>query len=71
MSDAAIDATIAYCEYVFGKYGRFPAHMFAFHTNVGFQASHLDVGFYDRYYRPGTLPQQHRDHLQSKLHGGD
>ena len=60
ITDAAIDATIAYCEYVWNRYGRFPAHMPAYRTVLGFQACHLDAEFYDRFYRPEALSETQR-----------
>jgi hypothetical protein len=33
-------------------------------TVLGFQVSHLDVEFYDRYYRPEALSESQRDHLK-------
>jgi hypothetical protein len=68
ISDAAVEATVAFCEYIWDRYGRFPAHQAAFRAEIGFQASHLDVGFYDRHYRPGALSDRHRRHLESDLH---
>lgn len=68
-SPAAIDATTAYCEYVHRRYGRFPAYQPPLRTVVGFQASHLDPGFYDRHYRPGALSPTQREHM-ARWHGG-
>lgn len=64
-SPAAIDATIAYCEYVHRRYGRFPAYQPPFRTVVGFQANHVDPGFYDRHYREGALSETQRTHMES------
>jgi hypothetical protein len=55
VSDAAIAATAAYCEYVWNRYGRFPAYPAPYRTVLGFQASHLDAEFYDRFYRPEAM----------------
>jgi hypothetical protein len=60
ISAAAIDATIAYCEYVWNRYGRFPVYMPPYRTVLGFQACHLDVEFYDRFYRPEVLGETQR-----------
>ena len=60
ISDATIAATIAYCEYVWKRYGRFPAYMPAYRTVLGFQACHLDAEFYDRFYRPEALGETQR-----------
>jgi hypothetical protein len=53
-SDRAIEATIAYCDYVYSRYGRFPAHSGPFRTVLAYQAHHLDHTFYDRFYKPGV-----------------
>lgn len=50
-SSAAIDATIAYCEYVHKRYGRFPAACGPFRTVLAYQAHRLDPDFYSRFYR--------------------
>lgn len=56
-SDKAIAATIAYCEYIYGRYGRFPAYSGPFHTVLAYQAHRLDADFYKRYYRPEVLAE--------------
>jgi hypothetical protein len=61
-SDRAIDATVAYCEYVYKRYGRFPAYSGPFRTVLAYQAHHLDPDFYDRFYRPETLSERQRGH---------
>lgn len=60
INQAAIDATVAYCEYVWNRYGRFPAYMPPYRTVLGFQACHLDAEFYDRFYRPEALGETQR-----------
>jgi hypothetical protein len=55
-SAAALQATIQYCDYVFRRYGRFPAYTAPFRTIIGFQVCRVDVGFYARFYDPDTLP---------------
>jgi hypothetical protein len=61
-SQKTIDATVAYCEYLYRTYGRFPAYPAPYKTNVGFQASHLDTDFYSEHYREGVLPETFHDH---------
>jgi hypothetical protein len=61
-SEAAIEATVAYCEYVYDRYGRFPAHSAPFRTVLGHQATHVDVDFYDRFYHPDALSETQRQH---------
>jgi len=50
-ADWTIAATIAYCSYLYERYGRFPATTGPFRTLLAFQAHHLDPDFYDRFYR--------------------
>ena len=64
-SEAAVEATIAHCDYVYRRYGRFPAYQPPFRTVVGFQASHVDPAFYDRFYRPEALSETQRRHLEA------
>ncbi|MCX5725278.1 MAG: hypothetical protein NTX84_12360 [Nitrospirae bacterium] len=64
----AIDAVIHFCNYVYKTYGRFPAHADAFKTVIAFQAHHLDVSFYDKFYPNESVPQTHRDHLAAWHH---
>ena len=49
-SQATIDAAIAYCDYVYSAYGRFPGSCGPFRTVLAYQAHHLDPEFYERYY---------------------
>ena len=69
ISSTAVDATIAYCEYIHARYGRFPAYMPPFRTVLGFQACHLDSEFYERFYRAEALSESERAHMD-KWHGG-
>ena len=62
-SDRAIDATIAYCQYLFDRYGRFPVYSAPFRTVMGYQATHVEVDFYDRFYKPEALTVNQREHL--------
>jgi hypothetical protein len=64
LGDRAVEATVAYCEYVWRRYGRFPAYLPPFHTLMGFQAAHLDLDFYERHYRPESLSETHRRHVE-------
>lgn len=66
-SEAAIEAAVAYCEYLYGRYGRFPAYSAPFRTVLGYQASHVEVEFYDRFYRPAALTGAQREH-QARWH---
>jgi hypothetical protein len=61
-TEAAIEATVAYCEYIHDRYGRFPAYSAPFRTVLGYQATHVDEDFYDRFYRPEALSETQRRH---------
>jgi hypothetical protein len=50
-SDQTIAATIAYCDYVYRRYGRFPASSGPFRTVLAYQAHHLDQEFYRAFYQ--------------------
>ncbi len=63
-SPEAIDATVAFCDYVYRRYGRFPAYPPPFRTVLGYQASHVDVEFYDRFYRSEALSETQRRHMK-------
>ena len=62
-SNAAVDATIAYCTYVYERYRRFPTYSPPFRTVIGVQASHLDLDFYDRFYHNEALSDTQRQHM--------
>jgi hypothetical protein len=66
-SDEAIAATIAYCDYVYKRYGTFPVFSAPFQTAIGYQVTHVDVDFYDRYFKPEALTEAQRTH-QSVWH---
>jgi hypothetical protein len=50
-SASAVDATIAYCDYVYNRYERFPAYTAPFRTVIGFQVCRLEAEFYERFYK--------------------
>lgn len=62
-SDECIAATIAYCEYIYNRYGRFPAYNGAFRMTLAHQAHHLDLDFYDRFYKPGAYTGTQAEHM--------
>jgi hypothetical protein len=59
-SAVAVQTTMAYCDYVFRRYGRFPAYTAPFRTVIGFQVCRVDVDFYGRFYEPEALPDSVR-----------
>ena len=61
-SEKAVEATIAYCNYVYDRFGRFPATNGPFRTVLAYQAHHLDAAFYDRFYQDSALSETQRSH---------
>jgi hypothetical protein len=59
-SDRTVEAAIAYCEYIYRRYGRFPALCGPFRTILAYQAHRLDLGFYERFYREEALSDAQR-----------
>jgi hypothetical protein len=62
-SEATVNATIACCEYIYRQYGRFPAYSPPLRTVLGFQATHLDLEFYDKHYKPEAVSDTVRTHF--------
>lgn len=52
-----------YCQYVFDTYGRFPAYIDPMYQRLTCQGQHVDPDFYERYYPPGALTDQHLSHF--------
>jgi hypothetical protein len=69
-SEQAIQATIAYCTYLLNRYGRFPAYSAPFRTVIGYQASHVDCDFYDRFYHPAALSHTQRERFEMMQQSG-
>ena len=65
-----VEIVKAFCSYVHRTYGRFPAFIDPMFVRLVFQAHHLDVDFYDRFYRGEPLTQRHREHL-ARWHPGE
>src|SRR5680860_222726 len=56
------------CEYIWSTYGRFPAHVDAMYVpELGVQAHHLDLDYYDTLYERGYTQSQSRH--QATWHG--
>lgn len=58
----AVEAAIAYCEYIYRRYGRFPAYSAPFRTAIGYQTTRVDVDFYDKMYHPDALSVTQRQY---------
>lgn len=66
VSERAVEATIAYCEYLWARYGRFPVYLPPYRTVLGFQACHLDAEFYDKFYRSEALGETQRQDFRRR-----
>ena len=63
-SEEAIAATKLLAGYIWERYGRFPATIDPFLMTVWYQAHHLDVDFYDRFYPRAAVPDHIRNHIR-------
>jgi hypothetical protein len=69
-SDALVQCVKDICNYIYDTYGRFPSHVDAITTpGCWVQAHHLDLDFYDRFYKEGAYTETQRDHM-SLWHAG-
>lgn len=59
-SEEAVAATVAYCEYVWARYGSFPVYSAPYRTVIGYQATKVDLDFYERFFRPEALTATQR-----------
>ena len=58
-SDGATAYTKEICRYIVDTYGRFPAHVDAFHLlGVWVQFSHLELEYYRKFYAPSFYARQ-------------
>jgi len=48
----------------FENYGRFPAFLDPMFARLVFQAHHLDLDFYDKYYNEGAYTDVHKNHFK-------
>ena len=53
-----------YCNYVYETYGRFPAYIDPMYQRLTCQAQHVDTDFYEQYYPPGSVTNQHYKHFE-------
>ncbi|HUA85418.1 MAG TPA: hypothetical protein VMB85_16255 [Bryobacteraceae bacterium] len=58
-SDKAVAYAKQICDYIVETYGRFPAHVDAFHVpGIWLQFSHLEIEYYEKYYNPAQFRRQ-------------
>lgn len=57
-------------QYVFDRFGKFPATVPSIFSLMYLQAHHLDLEFYDHYFAPGAYLQTHAEHM-ARWHGAE
>jgi len=62
-SPEGIACTKAICNYIYETYGRFPGTVDAMHLMWFMQAHHLDLDFYDRFFKAGAYGRTHGAHM--------
>ena len=67
--DHAFKACVAtQAQYVFDTFGKFPGTVPSVFIMNYVQAHHLDLDFYDRFFKPGAYLRTHAEHMQ-RWHG--
>jgi hypothetical protein len=61
--DETVEMVKDYAQYVWDTYGRFPMGIDPMYQRLTCQAQHIDPDFYEQYYPPGALTQQHLNHF--------
>ena len=51
-------------QYIYDTYGRFPATVQSVFSFLYLQAHHLDLDFYDNYFKPGAYLTTHKKHMK-------
>lgn len=64
-SKLSIDQVKAYFSYLYDTYGRVPATFDTKLLPVWLQVHHLDIEFYDKYFPPEIITQEHRNHIKT------
>ena len=63
LSDEGIACTRAICKYIYDTYGRFPGTVDTMHLMWFMQVHHLDLDFYDRFFKAGVCGDRHATHM--------
>jgi hypothetical protein len=56
------------CQYVFDTFGKFPGTVPSMFLIMYLQAHHLDLDFYDKFYKEGAYLRTHREHMKNWHH---
>ena len=60
-----IECVALMAQYVYDRFGRFPATVPTMFTRIYLQAQHLDTDFYDVHFAPGAYLRTHGAHMQN------
>jgi len=63
-SRESVEVSKAVANYVYDTYGRFPKVIDPIFCPTQVQLAHIDVDLYEKYYLPGTLWPELREHLE-------
>ena len=63
LSDEGRACTKAICNYIYETYGKFPGTVDTMHLMWVMQVHHLDLNFYDQFFKPGAYGPTHRAHM--------
>ena len=58
------DCVALQAQYVFDTFGKFPGTVPAMFLIMYLQAMHIDLDFYDQFYKPGSYLRTHADHMK-------
>jgi hypothetical protein len=62
------DCVALQAQYIYDAFGKFPGTVPSMFLIMYLQAHHLDLEFYDKFYKPGAYLQTHREHMK-RWHG--
>lgn len=58
------DCVALQAQYIYDTFGKFPGTVSSIWVIMYLQAHHLDLEFYDTFYKPGSYLRTHEQHLQ-------
>jgi hypothetical protein len=63
LTDEFKECVAATAQYVFDRFGKFPGTVPTIYVLTYLQAHHLDLEFYDRFFKPGAYLNTHAQHM--------
>jgi len=65
ISEEVIECVKDFCTYVYDTYGRFPSSVDTMSMPLWVAVHHLDLDFYDRYYKAEVISETQRRHMEN------